>query len=49
MIQNFSKNPVEISDGARKSGKNVKIGDLDPGIEISGSTGRHDVDFMWIG
>ena len=34
---------VEISDGARKSGKNVKIGDLEPGIKIAGSTGRQNV------
>ena len=38
--QKFKKIHVEISACARKSGKNEKIGHLELGIEIPGSTGR---------
>ena len=38
-VENFS----EISACARKSGKNVKIFDLEPGMAPAGSTGRQNV------
>ena len=41
--KDFVENFVEISDGARKSGKNIKFGHMEPGIENPGSTGRQNV------
>ena len=41
--KNSEKNLAEISTCARKRGKNVKIGHIDPGIENAGSTGRQHV------
>ena len=41
--KSFEKNHAEISTCARKSGKNVKMGHMEPGIKNPGSTGRQNV------